>query len=88
MLITSRAIILSIVRYTDDTLIVDSYTEEQGRVGFMVKVSRSARTAVRHTLFQPLAVLELSWEHRQGGNLARPKSARAALPFSSLPYDP
>ena len=88
MLITSRAIILSIVRYTDDTLIVDSYTEEQGRVGFMVKVSRSARTAVRHTLFQPLAVLELSWEHRQGGNLARPKSARAAHPFSSLPYDP
>jgi DNA repair protein RecO (recombination protein O) len=54
----------------------------------MVKISRSARAAVRHTLFQPLAVLELTWEHRQAGSLARPKSARSALPFSSLPYDP
>ena len=57
MLITSRAIILSIVRYSDDALIVDAFTEVQGRVGFLVKISRSARAAVRHSLFQPLAVL-------------------------------
>lgn len=88
MLITSRAIILSIVRYSDDSLIADSFTEEQGRVGFLVKISRSARTAVRHTLFQPLAVLEITWDHRVGTGLVRPKSVRSALPFASLPYDP
>jgi recombinational DNA repair protein (RecF pathway) len=88
MLITSRAIILSIVRYADDALIAEAYTEQQGRVGFLVKISRSARAAVRHTLFQPLAVLELTWEHRSGGGLSRPKAARSVLPFTSLPYDP
>ena len=88
MLITSRAIILSIVRYSDDALIVDAFTEVQGRVGFLVKISRSARAAVRHSLFQPLAVLELTWDSRPGVGLARPKTARSALPFSSLPYDP
>ena len=88
MLITSRAIILSIVRYADDTLIAEAYTEQQGRVGFLVKISSSARAAVRHTLFQPLAVLELTWEHRAGGGLSRPKAARSVLPFTSLPYDP
>ena len=88
MLITSRAIILSIVRYSDDALIVDAFTEEQGRVGFLVKISRSARAAVRHTLFQPLAVLELTWDNRSNSVLVRPKAARSALPFATLPYDP
>ena len=88
MLITSRAIILSIIRYSDDTIIAEAFTEHQGRVGFMVKISRSTRASVRHTLFQPLAILELIWEHRAGGGLSRPKIARSALPFTSLPYDP
>lgn len=88
MLITSRAIILSIVRYSDDALIAEAYTEELGRVGFIVKISRSARAAVKHTLFQPLAVLELTWDQRASGGLSRPKAARTILPFTSLPYNP
>ena len=88
MLITSRAIILSIVRYSDDAIIAEAYTEELGRVGFIVKISRSARAAVKHTLFQPLAVLELTWTSGQVVDFpARRRHARFC-PSSHCPTIP
>jgi len=87
MLIKSRAIVLRVRKYNDEGQIVDVFTEEEGRLSFFVRVSRSRRAAVRHTLFQPLALLWIGWNHRVGAQLQRLKSVRCAVPFSSLPYD-
>lgn len=87
MIVTSRAIVLNVIRYNDEMLIVETYTEAVGRMSFAVRITRSARSAVRHTLFQQLALLELSWEERKKQNLARPKSVRVLHPYASLPYD-
>lgn len=87
MIITSKAIILNIVRYNDETLIAEAYTESAGRKTFAVRISRSQRSAVRHTLFQPLALLEIAWDERAKQTLIRPKTARCYAPYSSLPYD-
>ena len=84
----SQAIVLRSIKYNDDTLIVHLLTAEMGCLGMSVKVSRSRRTAVRHTLFQPLAVLDVAWDHRPKASLQRPKYAAVALPLVSLPYDP
>lgn len=84
----SKAIVLHALRYNDSQLIVDLLTEEMGCVSMMVRISRSKRAAVRHTLFQPLAVLDVEWEHRPKANLQKPKAVQVALPFVSLPFDP
>lgn len=84
----SRAIVLHITRYNDEQLIVDLLTEQLGCVGMMVRISRSKRAGVRHSLFQPLAILDLEWEERPKANLQRPKLAQVGVPFRSLPYDP
>ncbi len=84
----SRAIVLHIQRYNDEAMIADVLTEECGCVGMMVRVSRSRRAAVRHTLFRPLAVLEIVWDHRPHASLQRPRAAQTALPLSSVPYHP
>lgn len=88
MLIKSSAIVLRARKYNDDGQVVDLFTEEEGRLSFFVRVSRSRRATVRHTLFQPLALLWVEWNHREGAQLQRLKSAQCAVPFSSLPYDP
>lgn len=89
MLLKSQGIVLHTLKYNDDSLIVDVLTEAVGRVSFMVRISRSPRTAVRHTLFRPMALLDLEWNHRPGTTgLRRPKSAQTAVPLVSLPYDP
>lgn len=84
----SKAIVLSALRYGDEQLIVDLLTEQCGCVPMMVRVSRSRRAAVRHTLFQPMAVLEVEWNERAKASLQRPRAVQTALPFSSVPYDP
>lgn len=84
----SRGIVLHTLRYTDEQLIADVLTEQQGCVTMMVRISRSKRAAVRHSLFQPLAILDLEWTHRPRANMQRPQSVQVAEPFASLPYDP
>lgn len=84
----SRAIVLHTLKYNDESIIAHLLTEERGCVAMMVRVSRSRRAAVRHTLFQPLAVLYVEWDERARSSLQRPKSAQSAMPFSDLPYNP
>lgn len=83
----SRAIVLHTLKYNDESLIANLLTEEQGRVGMMVRISRSKRAAVRHTLFQPLAVLEVEWDERPRATLQRPRAVQTALPLATVPYD-
>ncbi len=84
----SRGIVLHTLRYNDEQLIVDVLTEQQGCVSMMVRISRSKRAAVRYSLFQPLAILELEWTHRPKANMQRPQSVQVVKPYASLPYDP
>lgn len=83
----SQAIVLRTLRYGDDALIAHLFTQQCGCVPMLVRVSRSRKAAVRHTLFQPLSVLDVEWTDRPRASLQRPRSVQAALPFSSLPYD-
>lgn len=84
----SKAIVLHTVRYNDDGLIASLLTEQAGSVDMLVRISRGRRVAVRHTLFQPMAVLDVEWDDHPHASLQRPKTAQTALPLSSLPYDP
>lgn len=87
MLIKSRAIVLHTVKHTDESVIVELLTEATGCVSFAVRVSRSRRAAVRHTLFRPLALLEVEWNHHARGGLQHLRSAQAAVPLLSVPYE-
>lgn len=84
----SKAIVLHTMKYSDEALIVDLLTETNGCVNMMVRMSRSKRASVRHTLFQPLAILDVEWNHRPKANFQRPTGVQSAWPFASLPYDP
>lgn len=88
MFIKSRGIALHTIKYNDTQIICHVLTEQAGCIPFIVRVSRSPRAAVRHTLFQPMTLLELEWNERAGDGLRRPKAAQTAGSLSSVPYDP
>ena len=83
----SRAIVLHITRFNDEQVIANLLTEKMGCIGMVVRISRSKRTAIKHTLFQPLAILDIEWEHHPKANLQRPKAVQVAIPFTTLNYD-
>ena len=88
MLQKTLGIVLHALKYKDTSLIVDIYTEVAGRASFAVSIPRSRKAAVKSTLFQPLALVELEVELRPKATIYKVREAKSHYPFSSLPYDP
>lgn len=88
MLVTSRVIVLRAIKYNDDSIIADTFAEKEGMVGFIVRISRVRNPVVRHTLFHPLALLDISWDDRARPALRRPKAAQVADPLRTITSDP
>ena len=84
----SRAIVLHTLKYNDTQIIANVLTEEMGCVGMIVRISRTKRATVRHALFQPLAILDIEWEHRPKATLQKPTAVQVGYPLTSLPYNP
>ncbi len=84
----TAGIVLHTLKYKDNLLIADVYTEVAGRASFLVSVPRSRKAAAKPVLFQPLALVELEADFRPTSTIYKVKEAKSAYPFFTLPYDP
>lgn len=84
----TTGIVLHVLKYNDTSNIVDIYTEQSGRVSFLVKIPRSRKSGVRSVLFQPLTLVELEADVRPTSSLHRIREVKVLHPFRSLPYHP
>jgi DNA repair protein RecO (recombination protein O) len=87
MLQKTAGIVLRTIKYNDTSNIVDVYTEQFGRATFIASVPKSRRSAVRTSLFQPLALVEIESDMRPSRSLCRIKGVRLTNPFGSIPFD-
>lgn len=87
MLIKTRGIVLSHIRYRETSIIARVYTERLGLQSYIVNGVRKAKPPGRIALFQPLTLLELVAYTSRNGGLTRLSEFRCAEPFRTLPYD-
>ncbi len=87
MLTSSRGLVLRTIKYKDDAHIVDIYTEEEGTVSFLVRVSTSRRATVKSRLFRPMAMLHVEWNKHPASRLQRIKAARPDYIDVSIAFD-
>lgn len=87
MLHTYKAIVLHTIKYKDNAVIVQLYTQEVGRIAATVTLSHTPKAKLKTALFQPLSVIEVVVAERPTADLLRIREARAHYVFSSLPYD-
>lgn len=88
MLQKSRAIVLSVLDYNEASVIVDLFTEAEGSVNFVVRLSKTRRAAIQRTSFEPLTQLDVEWDHREGKNFQRLRSCCPRSPYRRLPREP
>ncbi len=88
MIQKSKAIVLRSLKFGDTSLIVDMFTEQEGRISFITHVAKSAKGKVKKQFFQPLTLLELSFDYRQRVTLQRIRDVRILRPYGSIPFDP
>ena len=88
MLHKTRGIVLHCFTYNDKYAITQIYTEEFGRVSYLIAKTKGKHTKVPKSLFHALSVLDLEVEHKNLRDIQRIKEAKVHLPLSSILFNP
>lgn len=87
MLIKTRGLVLSYIKYRETSIIARVYTERLGLQTYIVNGVRKAKPPGRIALFQPFTLLDLVAYQSRTGGIARLSEFRCAEQFASIPYD-
>ncbi len=88
MVIASKAIVFSAIKYSEADLIVSCYTEVAGIKSYLLRnVLKSKKAKLKASYFQPLTQLELIADHKNKGTLEYIKEAKVFYPYQTLHTD-
>ncbi|TDS58189.1 DNA repair protein RecO [Myroides indicus] len=88
MQVKTKAIVLSVVKYQDKSLIVKCFTEAMGIQSFFVRNAFSkGKTTQKTAYFQPLTVLEIDFAYKSKSGLQYFKDLRLAYVYQSIYLD-
>ncbi|MGB5238131.1 MAG: DNA repair protein RecO [Flavobacteriaceae bacterium] len=88
MQVTTKAIVLSSIKYGDSSLIVKAYTEKAGLQSYLLKgVLSSRKSKIKAAYFQPLTQLEIVASHKGRGTLEHIREVRANYHYHSIYSD-
>ena len=85
MQVTTKAIVLSSLKYGDTSLIVKAFTESDGIKSYLLKgVLSSKKGNLKPAYFMPLMQLEIVANHRNKGTLESIREVKVSIPYQSL----
>lgn len=85
MLVKTKAIVLSTVKFQEKSLIVKCFTESDGLKSYFVQSAFSSRkSSQKIAYFQPLTILEIEANHKNKGTLEHFKEIKLAISFQSI----
>lgn len=88
MQVTTKAIILSSLKFGDTSLIVKAFTQSDGLKSYLLKgVLAAKKGKVKTAYFQPLMQLELIAIHRNKGTLESIMEAKVSYHYNTLHSD-
>jgi len=87
-IISTKAIVLSAIKYSDSSLIVKCYTEHLGVKTYLIRgVLKSRKGAIKAAYFQPLTLLTIEANHKQKSNLHSLKEVHVFHAYTSIHTD-
>lgn len=84
----SHGIVLRSLRYGDQQVILNVFTETSGTVPFIVRLPRGGKQGMRASVWQPLALVDVIWEPRPRMNFQKPQEVVLWQPWRDLPFQP
>lgn len=85
MIVATKAIVFSAIKYSEADLIVSCYTQVAGIKSYLLRgVLKSKKGKLKASYFQPLTQLELIAEHKNKGTLEYIKEAKVFDPYKTL----
>lgn len=88
MLVKTKAIVISALKFQEKSLIVKCFTESDGLKSYFVRDAFSARkSSAKIAYFQPLTILEIEAVHKNKGSLEHFKEIKIDQPLQSVHSD-
>ncbi len=88
MLVKTKAIVLSTLKYQEKSLIVKCFTESDGLKSYFVPSAYSGKKSNQKiAYFQPLTILEIEANHKNKGTLEHFKEIKLAVAFQTINTD-
>lgn len=88
MLVKTKAIVLSALKYQEKSLIVKCFTQSDGLKSYFVPSAFSGKKSNQKiAYFQPLTILEIEANHKNKGTLEYFKEIRLSSPYYSINTD-
>ncbi|RED24655.1 DNA replication and repair protein RecO [Flavobacterium cutihirudinis] len=88
MLVKTKAIVISSLKFQEKSLIVKCFTLSSGLKSYFVRDAFSSRKASQKiAYFQPLSILEIEAVHKNKGTLENFKELKTAVPFQTIHTD-
>jgi len=88
LLVKTRAIVISTLKFQEKSLIVKCFTHSNGLKSYFVRDAFSSRKASQKiAYFQPLSILEIEAVHKNKGTLESFREIKTAIPFQTIHTD-
>lgn len=88
MLVKTKAIVISSLKFQEKSLIVKCFTLSNGLKSYIVRDAFSKRKgSSKMAYFQPLSILDIEAVHKNKGTLENLKEVKIASPFHSIHSD-
>ena len=85
MVVATKAIVLSSLKFGDSDLIVKCFTASSGLKSYLLRnILKSKKGKLKVSLFQPLTILEIEASHKNKGSLERIKEAKVYHSYQTL----
>ncbi len=86
MICKTNGIVLHTVKYGENSMIATMYTDQFGRLSFVVHAARGVKPGNRNSLIQALFLVELEIYYKQNRSIQRIKEIRLLCPWLDIPY--
>ena len=84
-IITTKAVVLSSLKYSDSSLIVKCYTHKEGLKSYLVRgILKTKKGGIKVAYFQPLTQLKMVVNHNTKGNLNSIKEVQVSYPYTTI----
>ncbi|QAA82463.1 DNA repair protein RecO [Aequorivita sp. H23M31] len=85
MIVKTKAIVFSAIKYSEADLIACCYTESDGVKSYLLRnILKSKKSGLKASYFQPLTQLDIIANHKDKGTLEYIREAKVSIPYVSL----
>jgi len=87
MLVTTKAIVISALRYQEKSLIVKCFTEVAGLKTYFIHSAFSGKSGHKISYFQPLTIIEIEASHKNKGTMETIREIKLSTPYQTVNID-